>query len=182
MNGLKLGSIMLASLGFLLLNSPVSAQNNLRAELESFQEVPAVSSPASGQFRAKVIKNTSIEYTLSYKGLEADATQSHIHIGQPSVNGGIVVFLCQADSKSDPTKLAPECPAREGSVTGTLTSANLAPNAQAQGQGIEGDYGICRVAEGDSRRCSLRQRSYNEVRGRRDSRPNQIGVPSHPSQ
>ena len=70
MNGLRLGSIMLASLGFLLLNSPVSAQNSLRADLESFQEVPAVSSPASGEFRAKVIKNTTIEYTLSYKGLE----------------------------------------------------------------------------------------------------------------
>ena len=138
MNGLKLGSIMLASLGFLLFNSPVSAQNNLRAELESSEEVPAVSSPASGQFRAKVIKNTSIEYTLSYKGLEADATQSHIHIGQRSVNGGIVVFLCSGTSV-DPTSLAPQCPAREGTVTGTLTSANLAPNAQAQGQGIEGE-------------------------------------------
>ena len=138
MNGLKLGSIMLASLGLLLLNSPVSAQNNLRAELESSQEVPAVSSTASGQFRAKVIKNTTIEYTLSYKGLEADATQSHIHIGQRSVNGGIVVFLCQAAVK-DPKGLAPTCPAREGSVTGTLTAANLAPNTGAQGQGIEGD-------------------------------------------
>ena len=137
MNGLKLGSIMLASLGLLLLNSPVSAQNNLRAELESSQEVPAVSSPASGQFRAKVIKNLSIEYTLSYKGLEDVATQSHIHIGQRSVNGGIVVYLCQT-GVLDPTGLAPLCPAREGSVSGTLTSANLAPNAQAQGQGIEG--------------------------------------------
>jgi hypothetical protein len=136
MNGFKLGAIMLASLGVLLFNSPVSAQNNMRAELESFQEVPAVSSPASGQFRGRVIKNSSIEYTLSYKGLEADATQSHIHIGQRSVNGGIVVFLCQGTSL-DPTGLAPTCPAREGTVTGTLTSANLAPNAQAQGQGIE---------------------------------------------
>ena len=137
MNGLKLGSIMLASLGLLLLNSPVSAQNNLRAELESFQEVPAVSSPASGQFRAKVIKNTTIEYTLSYKGLEADATQSHIHIGQRSVNGGIV-SVPLSGSSSGPHGSCAECPAREGSVTGTLTSANLAPNTGAQGQGIEG--------------------------------------------
>ena len=137
MKRFNLSAMILASLGFLLFNNPVSAQNNMRADLESFQEVPSVLSPASGQFRAKVIKNTTIEYTLSYKGLEADATQSHIHIGQRSVNGGIVVFLCQA-SVVDPTGLAPTCPAREGSVTGTLTSANLAPNATAQGQGIEG--------------------------------------------
>ena len=96
MKRFNLGVAILASLGFLLLNSPVSTQNSLRAELESFQEVPPISSPASGQFRAKVIKNTSIEYTLSYKGLEEDVTvtQSHIHFGQPGVNGGIVVFLC----------------------------------------------------------------------------------------
>ena len=138
MKPFNLCSLVLASFGFLLFNNPVSAQNTMRADLESFQEVPAVSSPASGQFRAKVIKNTTIEYTLSYKGLEADATQSHIHIGQRSVNGGIVVYLCQTGTNLDPTKLAPICPAREGSVTGTLTSANLAPNAGAQGQGIEG--------------------------------------------
>jgi len=140
MKRFNLCSIVLASFGCLLFNNPVSAQNTMRADLESFQEVPAVSSPASGQFRAKVIKNTTIEYTLSYKGLEDDATQSHIHIGQRSVNGGIVVFLCQIKlgPSPDPTGLAPECPAREGTVTGTLTSANLAPNAGAKGQGIEG--------------------------------------------
>ena len=137
MKRFNLCSIVLASLGFLLFNNPVSAQNTMRADLESVQEVPAVSSPASGQFRARVIKNSTIEYTLSYKGLEDDATQSHIHIGQRSVNGGIVVFLCQRTSL-DPTTLAPQCPLREGTVTGTLTSANLAPNVGAQGQGIEG--------------------------------------------
>src|SRR5688572_21182921 len=100
MKRFNLGSIVLASFGFLFFNNPLSAQNTMRADLESFQEVPAVSSPASGQFRAKVIKNTTIEYTLSYKGLEADATQSHIHIGQRSVNGGIVVFLCQVTGTS----------------------------------------------------------------------------------
>jgi hypothetical protein len=119
----------------LFISSPISAQN-LRADLEAFQEVPAVSSPATGQFRARVIKNSSIEYTLTYKGLEADATQAHIHFGQEGVNGGIVVFLCQA-ATADPTGLAPQCPLREGTVSGTLTAANLAPNTQAQGQGIE---------------------------------------------
>lgn len=139
MKGFKLfGSAMLAGIWLLLFNSSVFAQNNLRADLESVQEVPSVSSPASGRFRARIIKDSSIEYTLSYKGLEADATQSHIHFGQQGVNGGIVVFLCQA-TVADPTGLAPQCPLREGTVSGTLTAANLAPNATAQGQGIEGN-------------------------------------------
>ena len=47
-----------------------------------------------------------------------------------------MVFLCQTTGVLDPTGLAPTCPAREGSVSGTLTSANL--TAEARGQGIEG--------------------------------------------
>jgi hypothetical protein len=129
-----IGSIMLTGICLLFFNSSVSAQNNnLRADLESFQEVPSVSSPASGQFRAKIIKNSSIEYTLTYKGLEADATQSHIHFGQPGVNGGIVVFLCQTATNADPTNLAPQCPLREGTVTGTISQANVIDRAAGQG-------------------------------------------------
>jgi hypothetical protein len=118
---------------FALVVTPASAQNNLRATLVSFQEVPPVSSPASGQFRARILKDSSIEYTLSYKGLEADATQAHIHFGQAGVNGGIVVFLCQSATNPDPTGLAPQCPLREGTVSGTITNANVTDRAQSQG-------------------------------------------------
>ena len=115
---------------------------HLDGDLEGFQEVPVVSSTAHGEFRARISKNeASITYELTYSGLEGDVRQAHIHAGQKGVNGGIVVFLCQTTFNPDPTGLAPTCP-QAGTVTGTLTVANLAPNAQAIGQGFEaGEFG-----------------------------------------
>src|SRR6185295_2116481 len=67
----------------------------VRAELEGFQEVPAISTVASGRFRAVVdTKANTITWKLNYQGLEGDVQQSHVHFGQLSVNGGISFFLC----------------------------------------------------------------------------------------
>jgi hypothetical protein len=33
-------------------------------------------------------------YELEFEDLEGDVTQAHIHLGQHSVNGGIMVWLC----------------------------------------------------------------------------------------
>ena len=60
-------------------------------------------------------------------------TQSHIHVGQLSVNGSVVIFLCQTAANPDPTGLAPECP-QEGTVTGTITAANVLAGATASQQ------------------------------------------------
>src|SRR5262245_38736094 len=44
----------------------------------------AVSSGGSGSFRATIHDATqTIDYTVTFAGLEADVTQSHIHFGQP---------------------------------------------------------------------------------------------------
>jgi hypothetical protein len=135
------GSLLLAGM-LALAASSVSAQN-IRADLVSFQEVPAISSAATGKFTGKINKDLSIDYTLTYSGLEADATQSHIHFGQTSVNGSIVVFLCQTGTPpagtADETGHAPTCPAREGTVKGTITAANVTNRATAQG--IDGGAG-----------------------------------------
>ena len=54
--------------------------------------------------------------------------QSHIHFAQKSVNGVIVVWLCQGATRA-PAAVAlitPECPAAPGgTVSGTITSANV---------------------------------------------------------
>jgi hypothetical protein len=97
----------------------------LRARLGGFQEVPAVSTAASGTFRAIISgEEDVIHYELTYEGLEAPVTQAHIHFAQPLVNGGIVVFLCQTAAVPDPTDTAPTCP-QGGRVTGTVTAANI---------------------------------------------------------
>ena len=93
--------------------------------LDSYEEVPSVSSGASGHFRALIEDRApSIAYELSYEGLEGDVRQAHIHVGQAGANGGISVFLCQTVANPDPTGLAPSCP-QSGTVTGTITPANV---------------------------------------------------------
>jgi CHRD domain len=102
--------------------------------LRSFEEVPAVSSAASGRFRARINETAgTITYELSYAGLQGDIRQAHIHFGQRGVNGGISVFLCQTTTNPDPTGGAPTCSASPATVTGTLTAANVIGPA---GQGI----------------------------------------------
>lgn len=106
------------------------------ARLKPTNEVPALSSVASGHFSATVDEtNQTISYTLSYEDLEGAVTQAHIHIGQANVNGGVSVFLCG----NPPTVPAatvpppPACPPSPGTVTGVLTAAQIIGPA---GQGI----------------------------------------------
>ena len=121
----------LALLCLAVIATPASAQS-IRANLEGFQEVPAVSSQASGKFRAHIDRHTNaITYELSYEGLEGDVTQAHIHFGQKSVNGGISVFLC-SNLGNGPvgTQL---CPAAPATIYGTIQAADVGAGAGAQG-------------------------------------------------
>jgi hypothetical protein len=95
------------------------ASTTLTTTLSGFQEPPAIASSASGSFSAVVSDDgSSVDYTLSYSGFETDVIVSHIHLGLPSVNGGVTVFLCGGGGK-------PDCPAREGTVTGTFTADDV---------------------------------------------------------
>lgn len=115
---------------------PAAAADPVDVRLRSFEEVPSVSSTASGRFRAMVDAAAGrIDYQLGYAGLQGAVRQAHIHVGQRSVNGGISVFLCQTASNPDPTGLAPTCPA-SGVVNGTLTAANvIGPGGQGVAAG-----------------------------------------------
>jgi CHRD domain len=97
----------------------------------------AVSSKARGTFHARIDdRGGMIEYTLSYEGLEGPVTQAHIHFGQRSTVGGIVVWLCQTAGTPAPAAVAgltPLCPAA-GTVRGTITPAQV---LAATEQGIE---------------------------------------------
>jgi hypothetical protein len=88
----------------------------------------AISTPASGKFRAIINENArTIDYELSYEGLRAPVTQAHIHFGQRHTVGGIVVWLCQTTTNPAPAAVAsstPVCP-EEGTVSGTITPAQV---------------------------------------------------------
>jgi len=114
--------------------SPAATQPfpTVRATLSGYEETPAISTGASGSFVAR-IGNDSIEYELSYEGIESPVTQAHIHFGQPGVAGGISAWLC-SNLASPPTPAGTQsCPTPSGTVTGTITAANIVGPA---GQGI----------------------------------------------
>jgi hypothetical protein len=108
----------------------------VRASLTGYQEVPAVSTTGNGSFRARLKGDGTIDWTLSYRALEADATQAHIHFAQEDVNGGISVWLC-SNLPSPPTPTTvdiADCPLREGTVSGTITASHVfGPAAQGIG-------------------------------------------------
>ena len=96
--------------------------NRARARLSGFQEVLPLATSGTGRFDAH-LKPTSFTYELSYSGLDAPATQAHIHFGQKAVNGGIVVFLC-TNLGNGPAG-TPACPGSGGTVSGTITAASV---------------------------------------------------------
>src|SRR3981081_3366413 len=65
----------------------------------------------------------TLSYTLKFSGLSAPVTQSHIHFGKVHMAGGVMVFLC-SNLTTAPAGTQP-CPAAGGTVTGTLTAANV---------------------------------------------------------
>ena len=123
----------LAGIAILLAAGNASANDDFETQLKSYAEVPSVSSTASGRFKASVErKSASIRYELSYRNLQGEVRQAHIHLGQKGVNGAIMVFLCQTATNPDPTGLAPQC-VQSGSVQGVLQAANVGAAAAAQG-------------------------------------------------
>jgi hypothetical protein len=108
-------------------------RNHVETRLKSYQEVPAVSSAASGRFTAGIDNaSNSIRYELSFSGLEGDVRMSHIHFGQHGVNGGIMMWLCQTAANPSPVASTPMCP-QSGTVNGTLSAADVVGPA---GQGV----------------------------------------------
>jgi hypothetical protein len=94
------------------------------AALGPDQEVPVVSSQASGTITLDIDEdNDEITYELTFSGLSSTVAQSHIHAGQPGVNGGIMLWLCEGTSTS-PLASTPTCP-QSGTVSGTLTPADV---------------------------------------------------------
>lgn len=100
-------------------------------------EVPAISTAAHGTFEA-TLHGTTVNYKLTYSGLESDVRQAHIHFAQPSVNGGISVWLCETTTIPHPTvslqAVTPDCGGpRSATITDSFTAEEVIGPA---GQGI----------------------------------------------
>lgn len=105
---------------------------SFQASLISYEEVPAVSSVGSAEFRADLSPyGNQVNWELTYRGLEGNITQSHIHFGQRGVNGGIVVFLCSNLGNGPAGTQA--CPPSPATIRGTFSSTDVGAGANAQG-------------------------------------------------
>lgn len=108
----------------------------VNARLTGYEEVPAVSSAANGTFKARIDKATGeVDYEFSYDGLQGEVLQAHIHFGQPGVNGGIAVWLCQSATNPAPAAVAsttPLCTSPAGVFSGRITTAAVVGPGGAQ--------------------------------------------------
>jgi hypothetical protein len=91
----------------------------IAATLGGSQQVPPVQSPGSGTFAGTIrADNKSIAYRLTFSRLSTRVIAAHIHAGARGTNGPVVVFFCGGGGR-------PACPANGGTVTGTITAANV---------------------------------------------------------
>ena len=107
----------------------------LSARLTGFNEVTPKLTSAAGKFSAVVDRSgTSVSFTMTFSDLSTPVRFSHIHFGQPGVNGGVMVFLCNNEGPPRP------CPTPGGTVSGTFTAQDVigpGPAVPASDQGID---------------------------------------------
>ena len=93
------------------------SDQEFRASLNGYLEVPSISTTARGSFFAEV-KGSTIRYRLTFSDLGSDSLFSHIHFARPDVIGGVSAFLCGGGDK-------PACPLRGGTVNGVIDAADV---------------------------------------------------------
>jgi hypothetical protein len=138
--GMRRLGVSIAVIALVSAATVVLAQNfkQIREFLTGYEETPAVSTVAEGEFNARISKDeTQIDYELSYSDLEGSVTQAHIHFGQKGITGGISIWLCGNPTAPGVTPaITPPpgtqlCPPPPATITGTLTAANVVgPTAQ----------------------------------------------------
>jgi hypothetical protein len=136
----KLAIMMVLSV---VLTAPIAARaEHIQATLIGYEEVPVVSTVASGEFVGMINPDDqSIDYELTFSGLQGTVQQAHIHVAQMSVNGSIVIWLCQTTTTPAPATvqaLTPFCP-QSGTVTGHITAANVIAASTASQQLAAGE-------------------------------------------
>jgi hypothetical protein len=123
--------VLIAAAGGLTPAVSSSHGEEFHAILAGFNEIGALNSETgailtegSGTLNLKLDRgNETLTFTLKFQNLSAPVTQSHIHFGKEHVAGGVMVFFC-SNLATAPAGTQP-CPAAGGTVTGTLTAANV---------------------------------------------------------
>jgi CHRD domain len=103
-------------------------QNMQQADLDGFQQVPAVITTGTGNIEVDTDDEAgTITYTLQYSGLAKTGAVNFadIHFGQNQANGGIILFLCSnvtmAGNIPVPAGTPPAPPAPSGAKGAMVT-------------------------------------------------------------
>jgi hypothetical protein len=101
-----------------------------RASLHGLNEVPSISTLATGSFSAEISEDEeAVSWKLSYAELQGSVTQAHIHFADTDVNGAISVFLC-SNLGNGPAGTQP-CPPPPATISGTFSAVDvIGPAAQ----------------------------------------------------
>jgi CHRD domain-containing protein len=137
MKRLKLHLVALAAVVLVLGAGSYAVAGDSRKTIDEtligYEEVPSISTTGSGRFTARISNDASrIDWTLSYRALEGDVQQAHIHFAQRAVNGGISVFFCSNLGNAPAGTQA--CPPPPATISGTIRPSDVIGPA---GQGIE---------------------------------------------
>jgi len=118
------------SVAFVLVALPAAAAavtDTFTAKLSGSEEVPAVSTSATGTATVNIITDSEvneINYEVSYSGLSGDVAAAHIHLGAVGENGGIILPLKPGPSPFSGTL-------KESDVQATGDVANFADAIKA---------------------------------------------------
>ncbi len=138
--------------------------NHLTATLSGFNEVtPPVLSDGTATFTATV-QGDSLTYRLTFSGL-TNVLQSHLHFAERGVNGGVFLFLCTNLGNGPAGTKA--CPTSAGTVTRTVTAADIVGGAAGQ-QLTAGDFaGALRVIRAGDAYANIHTKAFpqGEIRG-----------------
>jgi hypothetical protein len=156
-----------------LLATAANAQE-YHARLSGFNEVGGLNAETgailtNGRGALDLVLNRnalSATYTLTYSDLTSPVLQAHIHFGKVHTPGGIFVFLCTNLAPPPGVPTPPACPSAAGTVTGTMTAANIIAVA---GQNITaGDFNVLVEALGsDTAYANVHTNNFKagEIRG-----------------
>jgi CHRD domain len=121
------------------LGNPGFAQQVDSEELLGGHENPPVISDGTGDFTAQLDVNPAdpvapIPFQLTYDvGAEGSAPdQAHLHIANPSNNGGIVVFLCSNLGNTPVGATVRECPPSPGRVDAEIVAGDVLAVAEGE--------------------------------------------------
>ena len=111
--------LTITALAIVLFAPAAHAQTeNFSARLDGSREVPPVNTAGTGTFEM-TNQDGDITFSLTFSGLSSTLTAAHMHFAPSKVAGGVMIFLCGGGGQ-------PDCPPiTDGTITGTITSANV---------------------------------------------------------